>query len=93
MATLHAAQALSLENRYSTVLEDLGFTLYQASTILCVDVTRSVSINWHSKIREIKSELQIDFNSLKFFLPNFLWSLFAKLFTAKIIYYMVSSYL
>ena len=64
----------------------LYFLLYLASTVLCTTM--------HIHRLAFKSmgpwiELQIDFYLSKSFLPNFLHSLFPKLFTAKVSYYMV----
>ena len=62
-----------LQNKWSCILCSLGFPLYQVNTVLYVAmlIHRLVFENMEHEI-----ELQVDFNSTKFFLPNLLQSLF-----------------
>ena len=54
MATVHAAQALFLAQQMVSCAAGFGFTTaYQASTIPCVTIC--VSIVWHFKAQDIKS--------------------------------------
>ena len=56
--TGYAAQALFLQNRHFLVLDDMGFLLYRAGTVLCIHMTRCTFINWLLKLNQTTNELQ-----------------------------------
>ena len=74
--TGYAAQALFLQNRHFLVLDDMGFPLYRAGTVLCIHVTRCTFINWLLKLNQTANELQFT----NVFLLDFLQPLFTKYF-------------